>query len=104
MKEVDEKAYQAGYDRAGLEYVREARSMVNDAIELRVPIAYRAGNKAGMKAVSEAMQLDLDLSSILAPVVPELELPYNAEECEPLPPQSSQKVMMTLKTSPRPKL
>ncbi|KAI8550787.1 hypothetical protein RHMOL_Rhmol06G0134300 [Rhododendron molle] len=59
MKEVDEKAYQAGYDRAGLEYIRDARSMVNDEIKLKVPIAYRAGYKDGVRAVSEAMQLDL---------------------------------------------
>lgn len=50
MKEVDGKAFQAGYDRVGAEYVREARKMVNDEIELRMPIAYRRGYKDGVKA------------------------------------------------------
>ncbi|KAI8538439.1 hypothetical protein RHMOL_Rhmol09G0103600 [Rhododendron molle] len=48
MKEVDEKAYQAGYDRAGQEYIRDARSMVNDEVKMRVPIAYRTGYKDGV--------------------------------------------------------
>lgn len=38
MKEVDGKAYQAGFDRADAEYKREARKIVNEAVEFRVPI------------------------------------------------------------------
>ncbi|KAI8550496.1 hypothetical protein RHMOL_Rhmol06G0111500 [Rhododendron molle] len=40
MKEVDEKAYQADFDRAGAEYMRDAQSMVNDEVKLRVPVSY----------------------------------------------------------------
>ncbi|KAI8560124.1 hypothetical protein RHMOL_Rhmol04G0231600 [Rhododendron molle] len=50
MKEVDEKAYQAGYDRAGAKYIRDARSMVNDEVKVQVPIAYRIGYKDGVAA------------------------------------------------------
>ncbi|XP_058216136.1 uncharacterized protein LOC131327138 [Rhododendron vialii] len=90
MKEVDGKAYQAGFDRAGAEYVREARSMVNDEVKSRVPIAYRTGYKDGVKAACAVMQLEPDLNltkSIPAPVTPELVLPYTEEECAPLPPE-----------------
>jgi hypothetical protein len=87
MKEVDEKAYQAGYDRAGKEYLREARSMVNDEIKLRVPIAFRTGYKDGVKATCAVLNPDADLGLIPAPVAPELVLPYTEEECAPLPPE-----------------
>ncbi|KAI8559768.1 hypothetical protein RHMOL_Rhmol04G0199700 [Rhododendron molle] len=84
MKEVDQKAYQIGYDHAGLKYMRDARSMVNEHLREKVPIAYRAGYKAGVSAVGEGMQIELDLSRINAAIVPELELPYTDEECAPL--------------------
>ncbi|KAI8530297.1 hypothetical protein RHMOL_Rhmol11G0045600 [Rhododendron molle] len=90
MKEVDEKAYQPGYDRAGAEYMRDARKMVNDEVEIRVPIAYNRGYKDGVKAACGVLQLEADMAmtkSIPGPVVPELELPYTTEECEPLPPE-----------------
>ncbi|XP_058189243.1 uncharacterized protein LOC131306830 [Rhododendron vialii] len=90
MKEVDSAAYHAGFDRAGAEYMQEARSMVNDAIKMRVPIAYRTGYKDGVKAACGVMQLEADMNltkSIPAPVTPELVLPYTEEECAPLPPE-----------------
>lgn len=90
MKEVDGAAYQAGYDRAGAEYQREAQQMVNEVVEFRVPIAYRMGYKDGVKAACGVMQLEADLNltkSIPEPVIPKLVIPYTAEECAPLPPQ-----------------
>lgn len=57
MKEVDGKAFQAGFDRAGAEYIREAQKMVNEAIEERVPIAYRTEYKDGACGV---LQLEAD--------------------------------------------
>lgn len=52
MKEVDAKAYQAEFDRAGAEYKREARKTVNEELILRVPIAYRTGYKDGVAATA----------------------------------------------------
>lgn len=90
MKEVDGKAYQAGFDRAGAEYKMEARKMVNEAVEFKVPIAYRMGYKDGVAAAASVLQLEPDLNltrSIPEAVVPELVLPYTDEECAPLPPE-----------------
>ncbi|KAI8568020.1 hypothetical protein RHMOL_Rhmol02G0166200 [Rhododendron molle] len=73
MKEVDDKAYQAGYDRAGAEYMRDARKMVNDEVAIRVPIAYNRGYKDGVKAACGVLQLEADMAmtkSIPGPVVP----------------------------------
>lgn len=62
MNEVDEKAYQVGFDRAGAEYMRDAHKMVNEAVEFRVPVAYRTGYKDGVKAACGVLQLEADLN------------------------------------------
>lgn len=43
LKTADAKGYQDGFNRAGEEYKREARKMVNEELVLKIPIAYRAG-------------------------------------------------------------
>lgn len=88
MKEVDGKAFQASFDRARAESIREAGKMVNEAIEFRVPVAYRTGYKDGVKAACGVLQLEAYMNmtkSIPEAVVPELVLPYTEEECAPLP-------------------
>lgn len=70
--------------------MRDAQKMVNEAIEFRVPIAYRIGYKDGVKATCGVLQLEADLNmtkSIPGPSTPELVLPYTEEECAPLPPE-----------------
>lgn len=107
MKEVDSKAYQAGYDRARAEYMRDARKMVNEEIEFSVPVAYRTGYKDGVKAACRVLQLEADLNltkSILAPVTPELVLPYTEEECTPLPLRNSLRVKRILKIFQMPRM
>lgn len=64
--------------------------MVNEAVEFRVPIAYRMGYNDGVAAACGVLQLEADMNmtkSIPAAVVPELVLPYIDEECAPLPPE-----------------
>lgn len=88
--EVDRKAFQAGFDRAGAEYIRQARKMVNDQVEVRVPIAYRRGYKDEVAAAFSVLQLEADMNltkSIPAPVVPKLEISYTEAECALLPPE-----------------
>lgn len=90
MKEVDEKAFQAGYDRAGAEYIREVKSMVNEELTKKMLISYRTGYKAGVRAACAVMQVEPDanfMKSIPVAEVPELNLPYTDEECAPLPPE-----------------
>ncbi|XP_058215027.1 spindle pole body component 110-like [Rhododendron vialii] len=73
MKEVDVKAYQAGFDRARAEYMWDARKMVNEEVEKRVPMAYRNGYKDGVATAASALQLESDSNlykSIPAPAVP----------------------------------
>lgn len=84
------KAYHAGFDRAGAEYKREAKRMVNEEPVLRVPIAYRMGYKDGVGATAGVLQLEANMNltkTIPAPVVPELNLLYTDEECALLPPE-----------------
>lgn len=91
IKEVDAKAYQAEFDRAGVDYKREARKMVNEEVILRVSIAYRTGYKDGVAAAAGVLQLEANMNltkSIPEAVVrPKLVLPYTEEECMPLPPE-----------------
>lgn len=64
--------------------------MVNEEVQMRVPIAYRTGYKDGVKAACGVLQLEADMNltkSIPATVIPELVLPYTDEECAPLPPE-----------------
>lgn len=89
MKEVDGKAYQTGFGNLpGAEYKREARKMVNEAVELRVPIAYWTGYKDGVAAATVVLQLEAYMNltkSIPKAVVPKLVMPYTEEECVPSP-------------------
>ncbi|KAI8550430.1 hypothetical protein RHMOL_Rhmol06G0106100 [Rhododendron molle] len=88
MKKADGKAFQVGFDRAGSEYIREARKMVNEAIKFRVPVAYQTGYKDGVKAICAVLQLEADMNltkSIPMPKTPELVLPYTDEKSAPLP-------------------
>lgn len=62
MKEVDTRAYQAGFDRVGTEYKREARKMVNEEVVLRVPIAYRMGYKDRVATTAGVLQLEVDMN------------------------------------------
>lgn len=90
MKEVDGKAYQASFDRAGVEYKREARKMVNEATKIRMSITYGKGYKDGVATAAGVLQLEADLNltkSIPEAVVPEFVLPNTDEKCALLPPK-----------------
>ncbi|KAG5516757.1 hypothetical protein RHGRI_037484 [Rhododendron griersonianum] len=88
VKAADLKGYMAGINRAAKEYTKVARDIVNDELKLRLPDFYKLGYQAGAVAMVGVMVIELGtgfLNQLPAPMVPELDLPYTAEEWEPLP-------------------
>lgn len=67
--------------------------MVNDELEMRPPDFYKLGYAVGADAMAELMVIEPEsgfLKQLLEPVLPNLELPYTEEECQPLPPEDDE--------------
>ncbi|KAF7126485.1 hypothetical protein RHSIM_Rhsim05G0211400 [Rhododendron simsii] len=90
IQEADAKGYEAGIKRAALEYTQVAHKMVNDELEVRLPDFFKLGYAAGADAMAGVMAIQPEsgfLKQLPEPVVPDLDLPYTEEECQPLPPE-----------------
>ncbi|KAF7135137.1 hypothetical protein RHSIM_Rhsim08G0112500 [Rhododendron simsii] len=90
LREADLKSFEAGIKRAALEYTQITHKMINDELEARLPDFYKLGYAAGANAMVGVMVIQHEsgfLKQLLEPVVPNLELPYTEEECQPLPPE-----------------
>lgn len=90
LNEANVKGYQDGMINVVEEYKRTTWGMVNEAITIRIPIAYRVGYKDGARAMAGVMQMDPCqelMGRLPEPQVPKFELPYTTEQCEPLPPE-----------------
>lgn len=93
LKAADLKGYEAGIQRAALDYTRVARRMVNDELSARLPDFYRVGYKAGSTAMAHFMNIEPEqgfFKNVPEPVNPDLELPYTKEEFRPLPPEDDE--------------
>ncbi|KAE9452821.1 hypothetical protein C3L33_15271, partial [Rhododendron williamsianum] len=93
LKAADAKGYEAGINRAALEYTQTAHKMVNEALEARLPDFYKLGYAAGADAMAGVMVIRAEpgfLKQLPEPIVPDLELPYTEEECAPLPPEEDE--------------
>lgn len=93
MRIADAKGYEAGIKRVVLEYTQIAHKMVNDELEVRLPDFYRLGYAAGADAMAGVMAIQPEsgfLKQLPELVIPDLELPYTEEECQPLPPEEDE--------------
>ncbi|KAF7123711.1 hypothetical protein RHSIM_Rhsim12G0099500 [Rhododendron simsii] len=90
LRVADAKGYEAGIKRAALEYAQITHKMVNDELEVRLPDFYKLGYAAGADAMAGVMAIQPEsgfLKQLPEPMVPDLDLPYTEEECQPLPPE-----------------
>ncbi|KAF7143972.1 hypothetical protein RHSIM_Rhsim05G0059700 [Rhododendron simsii] len=91
--QADAKGYEAGIQRAALEYTQVAHRMVNDEIEVRLPDFFKLGLESGAKAMAGVMAIEPEsgfMKQLPKPVFPPLDLPYSEEECQPLPPEEDE--------------
>lgn len=87
------KGYEAGIKRAAMEYTKVSQRMVNDELEMRLPDFFKLGYAAGAEAMAKVMVTEPEsgiFRQLLEPDVPDLELPYTEEECQPLPPEDDE--------------
>ncbi|KAF7126442.1 hypothetical protein RHSIM_Rhsim11G0109500 [Rhododendron simsii] len=71
--------------------------MVNDELEVRLPDFFKLGYAAGADAMAGVMAIQPEsgfLKQLPEPVVPDLDLPYTEEECQPLPPEEDEEEMV----------
>ncbi|KAF7152420.1 hypothetical protein RHSIM_Rhsim01G0019100 [Rhododendron simsii] len=93
IREADAKGYEAGIKRAALEYTQVAHKMVNDELEVRLPDFFKLGYAAGADAMAGVMAIQPEsgfLKQLPDPIIPNLDLPYTEEECQPLPPEEDE--------------
>ncbi|KAF7121009.1 hypothetical protein RHSIM_Rhsim13G0183200 [Rhododendron simsii] len=97
LRAADAKGYEAGIKRAALEYAQIAHKMVNDELEVQVPDFFKLGYAAGADAMAGVMAIQPEsgfLKHLPEPIVPDLNLPYIEEECQPLPPKEDEEEML----------
>ncbi|KAF7150811.1 hypothetical protein RHSIM_Rhsim02G0015100 [Rhododendron simsii] len=97
IREADAKGYEAGIKRAALEYTQVAHKMVNDELEVRLPDFFKLGYAAGADAMAGVMAIQPEsgfLKQLPDPIIPNLDLPYTEEECQPLPPEEDEEEMV----------
>lgn len=81
-----------------MEYTQIAHKMVNGELEVGLPDFYRLDYAAGAEAIARVMVIEPESGfskQLPQPVVPDLELPYTKEECQPLPPEDDEDEEMT---------
>ncbi|KAF7114130.1 hypothetical protein RHSIM_RhsimUnG0099000 [Rhododendron simsii] len=97
IREADAKGYEAGIKRAALEYTQVAHRMVNDELEVRLPDFFKLRYAAGADAMAGVMAIQPEsgfLKQLPDPIIPNLDLPYTEEECQPLPPEEDEEEMV----------
>ncbi|KAF7152942.1 hypothetical protein RHSIM_Rhsim01G0087400 [Rhododendron simsii] len=97
LRVADATGYEAGIKRAALEYTQIAHKMVNDELEVRLPDFFKLGYAAGADAMAGVMAIQPEsgfLKQLPDPIIPNLDLPYTEEECQPLPPEEDEEEMV----------
>ncbi|KAG5547934.1 hypothetical protein RHGRI_013572 [Rhododendron griersonianum] len=83
--------------RAKFKISESQLQMVNDELETRLPDFFELGYAAGAEAMAGVLVVEADskfLQQLPPPVIPDLQLPYTEEECDPLPPEEDEDVVM----------